>query len=183
MFACKSDPEAQLQVEAVHANSLGEPYNIGLIEVSDVTSDGQSKMRNGMRWLIHKMEQKAGMFCSSVPTLLISARRRRKMPSGSSTSSIPAILSPDSDGTASVDRMMWLQGANGMAHVASSSKRASRDSDMRSSSSSLHWVMQGPFAEKSAGSSTALAEQTHQDDREEMTARVVATTPTKAAEA
>ena len=70
MFACKSDPGAQLQVEAVYANSLGEPYNVGLIEISDATSDGRSKMRNGMRWLIYKMEQKAGTLettCACLP--------------------------------------------------------------------------------------------------------------------
>lgn len=59
VFACKSDPEAQLQVEAAYANSLGEPYNVGLIEVSECSNDGRSKMRNGIRWLIYKVELKA----------------------------------------------------------------------------------------------------------------------------
>jgi hypothetical protein len=60
MYACRSDPGAALQVEASHANSIGEAYNVGLIEVTDTTSEGRSKMRNGMRWLLFKMEQKLG---------------------------------------------------------------------------------------------------------------------------
>ena len=59
MFACKSDRGIAGQVEANHANSLGEPYNVGLIEVSENSSDGRSKMRNGMRWLIYKLELKS----------------------------------------------------------------------------------------------------------------------------
>lgn len=58
MYACKSDPDAALQVDAAQANSVGEAYNVGLIEVTDTTSEGRSKMRNGMRWLLYKMEQR-----------------------------------------------------------------------------------------------------------------------------
>ena len=59
LLACKSDPGAVLEVDAVHGNELGEAHNVGLIEVSELTSDGRSKMRNALRWLLHKLEQKS----------------------------------------------------------------------------------------------------------------------------
>lgn len=58
ILACKSDPEAELQVDAAYANSLGEAYNVGLIEVTSQTLEGKSKMRNGLRWLLFKLEQR-----------------------------------------------------------------------------------------------------------------------------
>jgi hypothetical protein len=58
MLACKSDPDAVLAIEAPEGNALGEPYNVGLIEVTQVTAEGKSKIRNGLRWLIYKLEQK-----------------------------------------------------------------------------------------------------------------------------
>jgi hypothetical protein len=59
MIACKSDPGAVLEVEAAYGNSLGEPHGAGLIEVSSETGEGRSKMRNGLRWLLYKIEQRA----------------------------------------------------------------------------------------------------------------------------
>lgn len=59
MIACKTDPDAILEVEAAYGNSLGEPHGTGLIEVSSETSEGRSKMRNGLRWLLYKIEQRA----------------------------------------------------------------------------------------------------------------------------
>ena len=59
IMACKSDPGAKLEVEAAYGNSLGEAYNVGLIEVTEVTEEGKSKMRNGMRWLLYKLEQRS----------------------------------------------------------------------------------------------------------------------------
>ena len=56
MLACKSDPGVPIEVEAVHGNSIGEPFNVGLIEVTTGTPDGRDKMRNGVRWLLRKLE-------------------------------------------------------------------------------------------------------------------------------
>ena len=58
MLACKSDPECPLQVKPSDGNALGEPYNIGLIEVTTRTSEGKTKMRNAVRWLLYKLEQR-----------------------------------------------------------------------------------------------------------------------------
>jgi hypothetical protein len=58
MFACKSDPDGPIDIEPAYGNSIGEPYNVGLIEVTTATSEGKSKMRNGLRWLLYKLEQR-----------------------------------------------------------------------------------------------------------------------------
>ena len=57
MIACKSDPEVIPVVDPVHGNELSEPYNIGLIEVTKATAEGKTKMRNGLRWLLQRLEQ------------------------------------------------------------------------------------------------------------------------------
>lgn len=56
LFACKSD--GAIVVEPSIADKLGQPHNVGLIEVTETTSDGKSKMRNGLRWLLYKLEQR-----------------------------------------------------------------------------------------------------------------------------
>ena len=56
MIACKSDPEVIPVVDPVHGNELGEAHDIGLIEVTEVTSEGKTKMRNGLRWLLQRIE-------------------------------------------------------------------------------------------------------------------------------
>jgi hypothetical protein len=71
MLACKSDPDAVLEVEAAHGNSLGEPHGTGLIEVSSETGEGRSKMRNGLRWLLYKIEQRASMCAPPLPLDLV----------------------------------------------------------------------------------------------------------------
>lgn len=57
IFACKSDP-GPTEVEPSMADVIGQPINVGLIEVTENTSDGKSKMRNGLRWLLYKLEQR-----------------------------------------------------------------------------------------------------------------------------
>jgi GTPase SAR1 family protein len=57
MFACKSDPETALEINAAEGNAIGEPFNVGLIEVSTMTPEGKSKIRNGFRWLLFKLEE------------------------------------------------------------------------------------------------------------------------------
>ena len=60
MMACKSDGQGDhVQVDPAYANALGETHNIGLIEVTTASTEGRTKMRNGVRWLIHKLEQRA----------------------------------------------------------------------------------------------------------------------------
>lgn len=58
LFGCKSDPETEPVVNPSEADAIGQPYNVGLIEVTQSTSDGRSKMRNGLRWLLYKLEQR-----------------------------------------------------------------------------------------------------------------------------
>ena len=66
ILACKTDPDVELQVDARQGNAIGEPYNVGLIEVTATTAAGKSKMRNGLRWLLYKLEQKMRE-CSELP--------------------------------------------------------------------------------------------------------------------
>jgi hypothetical protein len=56
LFACKSD--VGITVDPSIADKMGQPHNVGLIEVTETTSDGKSKMRNGLRWLLYKLEQR-----------------------------------------------------------------------------------------------------------------------------
>jgi hypothetical protein len=56
IFACKS--EESTEVDPSMADIIGQPINVGLIEVTENTSDGKSKMRNGLRWLLYKLEQR-----------------------------------------------------------------------------------------------------------------------------
>lgn len=58
LFGCKSDPDIKAAVDPSEADSFGQPFNVGLIEVTHLTSDGKSKMRNGLRWLLYKLEQR-----------------------------------------------------------------------------------------------------------------------------
>ncbi len=57
LFATKSDEATVSQVDPAHGNSVGEPYNVGLIEVTATDAEGKSKIRNGFRWLLYKLEQ------------------------------------------------------------------------------------------------------------------------------
>jgi hypothetical protein len=58
LFACKSDAGDGSAVDPSAADRIGQPFNVGLIEVTETTSDGKSKMRNGLRWLLYKLEQR-----------------------------------------------------------------------------------------------------------------------------
>lgn len=58
LFACKSDPDKKLQVDAQVGDSIGQPYNVGLIEVTTATPQGKHKMRTGLRWLLYRLEER-----------------------------------------------------------------------------------------------------------------------------
>lgn len=58
LLACKSDPDKKLEVEAHVGDQIGQPYNVGLIEVTTATSQGKHKMRTGLRWLLYRLEEK-----------------------------------------------------------------------------------------------------------------------------
>lgn len=58
ILACKSDPNTELRVTAAHGNSIGEPYNVGLIEGTTKTYEGKLKMRNAVRWPLYKLEER-----------------------------------------------------------------------------------------------------------------------------
>lgn len=57
MFACKSDPGKTLEVEAQVGDQIGQPYNVGLIEVTTASAQGKHKMRTGLRWLLYRLEE------------------------------------------------------------------------------------------------------------------------------
>jgi hypothetical protein len=60
LFACKTDDPAKTYEVAVQdGDSIGQPYNVGLIEVTTATSEGKRKMRSGLRWLLHRLESES----------------------------------------------------------------------------------------------------------------------------
>lgn len=58
LFACKSDPDMPTEVDAQVGDSIGQPYNVGLIEVTTATKHGKHKMRTGLRWLLYRLEER-----------------------------------------------------------------------------------------------------------------------------
>lgn len=58
LFACKSDPDAPTEVDAQVGDSIGQPYNVGLIEVTTASKQGKHKMRTGLRWLLYRLEER-----------------------------------------------------------------------------------------------------------------------------
>lgn len=124
LLACKSDPDAVLEVEAHVGDQIGQPYNVGLIEVTTTTSQGKHKMRTGLRWLLYRLEEKQrGWSCA--PTFADSAGRSEE---------------PDLGNTST-----WQKGH----HPAESRGSVS---DHHSSSSSLGWMMDGEGATSTEGS-------------------------------
>lgn len=63
LFACKSDPDKTLEVDAQVGDSIGQPYNVGLIEVTTATPQGKHKMRTGLRWLLYRLEERQSEGC------------------------------------------------------------------------------------------------------------------------
>lgn len=100
-------------------------------------------------------------------------RQHRKAGRTGSTNA-SSILSPDSDASVNGDPVMWRAGLGMLgANVDGiDSKRDSLTSEERSSGSSLHWIMQGPFTEKrqseevgsTAAESQAVSEQASSTD-------------------
>ncbi|KAK4687572.1 hypothetical protein P7C73_g2543, partial [Tremellales sp. Uapishka_1] len=138
ILACKSDPDVSHEVDAPSGNSLGEPYNVGLIEVSQATSEGKAKMRNALRWLLHKLEQrqrrqqrKAAATVSLHPS---------PSPSTANPSASPKNNNTDSD-TSTGSHLLWQQGHRMTAIGADHDGMSSTPS----SSSSLQWMMTGPL--------------------------------------
>ena len=74
IFACKSDPGSSMEVDPSMADIIGQPINVGLIEVTENTSDGKSKMRNGLRWLLYKLEQRHRKLYISLERLKLTKR-------------------------------------------------------------------------------------------------------------
>lgn len=58
LLACKSDPDKTLEVSAHVGDQIGQPHNVGLIEVTTATSQGKHKMHTGLRWLLYRLEEK-----------------------------------------------------------------------------------------------------------------------------
>ncbi|KAL7421852.1 hypothetical protein Q5752_003623 [Cryptotrichosporon argae] len=138
LFACKSDPDAALQVEAAVGDAIGQPYNVGLIEVTTATVQGKAKMRTGLRWLLYKLEQRQ--------------RRDKRRSRMANTLNIQHALSstpvpgPTTDSDAgSADHVMWRPG-HGMTGA---SRVDGANDDRRSSTSSLGWMMKSPITSES----------------------------------
>lgn len=73
LFACKSDPNKRFEVDAQVGDSIGQPYNVGLIEVTTATAQGKHKMRTGLRWLLYRLEERqrrAARVAGCAPMLL-----------------------------------------------------------------------------------------------------------------
>ncbi|ORX36746.1 ras guanine nucleotide exchange factor domain-containing protein [Kockovaella imperatae] len=125
LLACKSDPGVDLQVKPVQGDALGRPYNVGLIEVSSMTSEGKSKMRNALRWLLFKLEQRQRR------TL------RKASPPLKTSPPIVRVTSTGSDTSSGAERVMWSRTVK--------LGRLGTDSDAQSSSSSLHRLVKDPL--------------------------------------
>ncbi|KAK8864337.1 hypothetical protein IAR55_001584 [Kwoniella newhampshirensis] len=136
LLACKSDPDAQLAVEAPQGNAVGEPFNVGLIEVTTKTSEGKSKMRNGLRWLLYKLEQRQRRRQRKLASIVINPQPL--VASGIVTpTELDGVTSPDSDASSSGHWLMWRH----RFEMTPAETEADAASDHRSSSSSLQWMM------------------------------------------
>ncbi|WVQ99369.1 hypothetical protein IAU59_006502 [Kwoniella sp. CBS 9459] len=142
ILACKSDPDSTLEVDAPHGNLIGEPFNVGLIEVTTQTSEGKSKMRNAFRWLMYKLEQRQRRQQRRlVPPITIPSASAMPSPSLASAT-LEALTSPDSDGSSAADKIMWHQ--RGLNMTPADGDGVDAVSDHRSSGSSLSWMIKGP---------------------------------------
>lgn len=151
LFGCKSDADIAPVVDPSEADIFGQPFNVGLIEVTHSTSDGKSKMRNGLRWLIYKLEQRQRkpLPCEigDRHTDQVGREQRRLLAldleleqQRYASSLLDDITSPDSDASSGGHRLMYRRSL-GMTPA-----DAEEDtSDKRSSSSSLQWMMKSPL--------------------------------------
>nr|XP_019046284.1 hypothetical protein I302_05027 [Kwoniella bestiolae CBS 10118]OCF25214.1 hypothetical protein I302_05027 [Kwoniella bestiolae CBS 10118] len=147
ILACKSDPDIQLEVDAHHGNSIGEPFNVGLIEVTTQTSEGKSKMRNALRWLIYKLEQRQRRQQRKLngTTLTLSQQQHPPPSPALASATLEALSSPiDSDASSSENKIMWHHRGGFNMTPADRDQEGDGMSDHRSSGSSLNWVMKGP---------------------------------------
>ncbi|WVF71424.1 hypothetical protein IAT40_006228 [Kwoniella sp. CBS 6097] len=166
ILACKSDPDTSLEVDAPHGNLVGEPFNVGLIEVTTQTSEGKSKMRNAFRWLLYKLEQRQRRQQRKlVPPIMIPSASTMPSPSLASAT-LEALASPDSDGSSAADKIMWHQ--RGLNMTPADGDGVDTVSDHRSSGSSLGWMTKGPPPSTSveSGSKEGSEEVVHEAKKE-----------------
>ncbi|ODN79845.1 hypothetical protein L202_03739 [Cryptococcus amylolentus CBS 6039] len=118
LLACKSDPHEPLKVLAARGNTVGEPFNVGLIEVTEKTQEGKAKMRNALRWLLYKLEQRQRRQLRQLAALdipqalstdstLPSSADASSSATAAEPSSLDHLPSPDSDGESHADKLMW----------------------------------------------------------------------------
>lgn len=148
VLACKSDPDKVLAVDPADTDALCQAHHVGLIEVTGATPEGCSKMRNALRWLLFKLEQRARRAARpSLPLTETNAPASAPLPSTSAISRqrLHSLGSPiDSDASSGTDRLMW-----GRSPMRAPNGRNAGE-DTQSSSGSLGWVMQPPRGENSA---------------------------------
>ncbi|WVQ67707.1 uncharacterized protein L199_005911 [Kwoniella botswanensis] len=144
ILACKSDPDTQLEVDAHHGNSIGEPFNVGLIEVTTQTSEGKSKMRNALRWLVYKLEQRQRRQQRRLNASTLTIPQHPPPSPALASATLEALSSPiDSDASSSENtKLMWHQ--RGGFNMTPADRDQDGMSDHRSSGSSLGWVTKGP---------------------------------------
>ncbi|WWC94144.1 hypothetical protein V866_000983 [Kwoniella sp. B9012] len=144
ILACKSDPDTQLEVDAHHGNSIGEPFNVGLIEVTTQTSEGKSKMRNALRWLVYKLEQRQRRQQRRLNASTLTIPQHPPPSPALASATLEALSLPiDSDASSSENtKLMWYQ--RGGFNMTPADRDQDGMSDHRSSGSSLNWVTKGP---------------------------------------
>lgn len=58
LIACKSDPGVELAISPFQGNDIGQPHQIGLVELSMQVQEGRHKMRMAFSWLLKTISKK-----------------------------------------------------------------------------------------------------------------------------
>lgn len=58
LIACKSDPDIELAISPFQGNDIGQPHQIGLVELSMQVQEGRHKMRMAFSWLLKTISKK-----------------------------------------------------------------------------------------------------------------------------
>lgn len=170
LFACKSDPGKKTEVDAQVGDSIGHPYNVGLIEVTTATTQGKHKMRTGLRWLLYRLEerQREWRFVDCLPPPVAAgtdkftgreARRAagRATPDGTKSPSSPRPPSGLTTSALSSDERAILRAKSRRPTHERGAGSIDDYSDTHSSSSSLGWMIKNGL-----GSSATSTEESHE---------------------
>ncbi|KAE8537841.1 hypothetical protein D1P53_005902 [Cryptococcus gattii VGV] len=126
ILACKSDPNTELRVTAAHGNSIGEPYNVGLIEGTTKTYEGKLKVRNAVRWLLISLKSgNKELSALNIGRSLVSGVQAPTSVGSnaittSTTSTIGSLASPDSGVDSMGNRLMRKQTLSMTSYISES---------------------------------------------------------------